>query len=447
MLPAADSKAFPTNRGRRAMRFCILADDLTGANATASLLKREGLPSHTHLFAQPPRGGAPRSLQEDGAHVIDLDTRELTGGEAASRLATADGWLGDTPDLIGLRIDSTLRGPIPASIDALLTDQHRLALMVPAFPASGRTTRGGIHYVFGVPLAETQVAHDPHCPVTTSHIGAWIGGRMLAASALLDLDDVRRGRDAIAVQLMRHIADGVRAVFCDAETDHDIEEIARAALTLRRSHGIAILPVDPGPFTATLVRLMKAPRRLAPLVFGIVGSVMDTSRQQMDFVEANDLAFTIRYAGQSVSEVLAAFAQAPLAVKATLLRTDTASLDADGKLHLYDTLADLFEQMVERFPSLGGFLLSGGETAGRLLAGFGVRSLRIQGEVMPPIALSRIVDGRLGGRYLVTKGGTVGTTSAIADALGRLYDSLADEPPRTAGWTHASQRVAALVPE
>ena len=109
--------------------------------------------------------------------------------------------------------------------------------MVPAFPASGRTTRGGIHYVFGVPLARNQVAHDPHCPVTESHVAAWIGGRLVAASAMLDLDDVRRGSQAIAARLMRSSQAGVRAVFCDAETDHDIEQIARAALSLRRSHG------------------------------------------------------------------------------------------------------------------------------------------------------------------------------------------------------------------
>ncbi len=428
------------------MRFCILADDLTGANATASLLKREGLPSHTHLFSQPPRGAAPASLREDGAHVLDLDTRELSGGEAAARLALASGWLGDAPDLVGLRIDSTLRGPIAASIDALLADNRRLALMVPAFPSSGRTTRGGIHHVFGVPLAETQVAHDPHCPVTASHVAEWVGARMVAASAMLDLGEVRRGRKAIAGRFMRCMAAGVRAVFCDAETDRDIEEIARAALAIRRSHGIAILPVDPGPFTATLVRLMREPRRLSPLVFGIVGSVMDTSRQQMDFVEAGGHAFTVRYHGQSVPELLAAFEQAPLAVKAMLLRTDVATLDADGKLHLYDTLADLFERMVGQFPSLGGFLLSGGETAGRLLADFGVRSLRMLGEVMPLIALSRIVDGRLRGRYLVTKGGTVGTIPAIVDSLGRLYDVLADDPLCVATGNHASQQLDPLVP-
>ena len=428
------------------MKFCILADDLTGANATASLLKREGLPSQTHLFAVKPHSKAPASLQEDGAHVLDLDTRELSGGEAAARLAIATGWLGDEPDLIGLRIDSTLRGPIAASIDAMLADRRRVALVVPAFPTSGRTTRGGIHYVYGVPLAETQVAHDPHCPVSVSHVGAWIGGRMAAATAVLHLCDVRRGPEAIGARLVQLMDAGARAVFCDAETDRDIAAIARAALDLTHSSGIAVLPVDPGPFTATLVRLMQQPPRSSPLVFGIVGSVMDTSRQQMDFVEAGGYAFALRYAGQSAAALLDAFGHAPPATKAMLLRTDTVALAPVDILCLYDRLAELFEHVVERFPSLGGFLLSGGETAGRLLSGFGVRSLRMQCEIIPLVTHSRIVDGRLAGRYLVTKGGTVGTTSAIADALGRLYEALADDPPRAASRHRAGRDVAALMP-
>jgi uncharacterized protein YgbK (DUF1537 family) len=414
------------------MRVCVLADDLTGGNATASLLKREGLPTHTHLCGHAPCDDAPSSLQQDGAHIIDLETRTLTGAEAAARLAVAAAWLGDAPDLIGLRIDSTLRGPIPASLDALLADPRRVAFVVPAFPASGRTTRDGIHYVFGVPLAETQVANDPDCPVTVSHLGEWIGAHLTHSSALLDLTHIRSGKETISTRLSTCLQAGARVILCDAETDHDIEAIARTALALRHSHGVAILPADPGPFTAALVRLMKQPHRLSPLVFGIVGSVMETSRQQMDFVEAGSYAFTLRYNGQTAAKLLAAFQQAPLATKAMLLRTDTTSLDATGRQQLHPTQVNLFERMVAQYPSLGGFLLSGGETAGRLLAGFGVRSLRLHGEVMPLIALSRIVDGRLAGKYLVTKGGTVGTPSAIADALGRLYDALADDPPRAA---------------
>jgi len=318
--------------------------------------------------------------------------------------------------------------------------------VVPAFPASGRTTRDGMHYVFGVPLAETQVAHDPHCPISCSHVAELIGGRMNARATMLLLDVVRRGRSAIATHLEHCLKSGARAVFCDAETDHDIERIARAALAVRHSHGVAILPVDPGPFTATLVWLMQEPQRLSPLVFGIVGSVMDTSRQQMDFVEAGGYGFVVRYNGQSAASLLDAFEQAPLAAKAMLLRTDSVALDADGKLHLYDTLAELFGQVVTRFPSLGGFLLSGGETAGRLLAGLGAHSLRVQGEVQPLVVLSRIVDGELGRRYLVTKGGTVGTPAAIADSLGRLYEVLADDPRRAAAADCARLEVDVLTP-
>lgn len=409
------------------MRLCIFADDLTGANGLASLLKREGLPTHTHLLIAM-SDHSPAALARPGAHVLDLETRDLSGAEAVARLAVAAGWLGPRPDLIGLRIDSTLRGPIPESLDAVLADRGRLALVVPAFPASGRTTRDGIHLVHGVPLAQTEVAHDPQCPVSTSNLAEWIGGRMRHASATLDLATVRRGADAIAARLVIYVRHGARAVFCDAETDRDIGAIARGALALQRRHGVAVLPVDPGPFTAAVAHALCAPQHLAPLLFGVVGSVMETSRTQMDFVETGNYAFVLRYDGQSAGAMLDALARAPVDTRAMLVRTDTATLDMHGRSCLFETLAAVFEGAIARFPSLRGFLLSGGETAGRLLARCGVRSLRMQGEIMPLIALSRIADGSLAGRYLVTKGGTVGTVSAIVDGLGRLYDALADDP-------------------
>ena len=273
-------------------------------------------------------------------------------------------------------------------------------------------------------------------------VAAWLPPRQCC-----DLDTVRHGPGPIATRLVRCMAAGARAVFCDAETDHDIEEIARGALAVRHRHGVAILPVDPGPFTATLVRLMKQPRRLSPLVFGIVGSVMDTSRRQMDFVEAGGCAFTVRYDGRE---------RAPTARRRSSRRRSPPRRCCCGptprrsmppaNCGFTTCWRDLFEQVVEQFPSLGGFVLSGGETAGRLLAGCGVRSLRMVGEVMPLIALSQIEDGGLAGRYLVTKGGTVGTTSAIADALGRLYDVIADDPPGVAARRRTGQRGDVLVP-
>ena len=410
------------------MRVFVLADDLTGANATASLLKRQGLPSQTHLLGHVTTSTMPPSFHDGGVHVLDLDTRDRGGKASAARVASAAAKIGDAADLLGLRTDSTLRGPIPASLNVLLLDARRVAVIVPAFPASGRTTRQGIHYVYDVPLADTEVAHDPVCPVTSSRVAEWIGARLNVAFATLDLAEIRTGHRAITENLRRRLADGRRAVFCDAETDRDIEEIARAAVALHRGRpDLSLLPVDPGPFTAAVLRIMREPPQLTPWVFGIVGSVMDTSRQQADFVEAGGYAFTVHYRGEPARALLAAFEQAPLTVKTLLLRTDTFRLDADARLRLYDNLAALFELVVARFPSIDGYFLSGGETAGRLLSAFGVTSLRMQGEIQPLVTLSRIVDGRLRGAFVVTKGGTVGSKSAIADALGRLYDALVDD--------------------
>lgn len=426
------------------MRIFVLADDLTGANATASVLKREGLPSRSHLYGHLAKTAAPLSLHAEGVHVLDLDTRDRDDSEAAERVAAAAAQIGTGADLIGLRIDSTLRGPVPASLDTLLADVRRFALMVPAFPASGRTTRGGIHYVHGVPLDQTEVAHDPVCPVTSSSLAKWIGARLHVASAGLGLDEVRRGQEAIAARLADHVASGVRVAFCDAETDDDIERIARAALALAgRQKWLSLLPVDPGPFTAAVVRVMREPDWLYPQVFGISGSIMETSRLQMDFVEEGGHAFTVAYRGQPVAEIITAFERAPAATRALFLRTDAVRLDAVGRQQIYDRLGSLFEQVVDRFPSIGGFFLSGGETAGRILAAFGVRTLHMQSEVLPLISLSRIADGRLSGAALVTKGGAVGEDSAIVEALRRIFEVLADGNLREeAAWSCGAQRTS-----
>ena len=374
-------------------------------------------------------------------HVLDLETRECSDAEAMHRLAAATAAI-DTPDLLGVRIDSTLRGPIAASLNVLLRDPSRAAVIVAAFPASGRTTSNGVHHVHGVPLAETEVAHDPVSPVTSSRPQEWIGGRLCARAAALPLDTVRQGADAIEAALAETITNA-RAVFCDAETDRDIAAIAQALVALRRRRrDLTPVPVDPGPFTAAVLHALLQPHALAPLVFGIIGSVMDTSCRQMDFVEAGGYAFTVPYRAEPVGALLSAFEQAPRTARALLLRTDTAVLAPGMRQALYGELAALFHRMVARFPTLGGYVLSGGETAGRLLSTFGAHSLRMQGEIQPLVTLSRIADGALRDSFVVTKGGTVGDTAAIADAIGRLYEALAD----TRDGPHAVSAPAAVRP-
>jgi len=65
------------------MRVIVMADDLTGANALASLLRREGLPSWTHLLAEPVCGTMLPDTSAAGAHVLALDTRNVDGAATA----------------------------------------------------------------------------------------------------------------------------------------------------------------------------------------------------------------------------------------------------------------------------------------------------------------------------------------------------------------------------
>ena len=75
------------------------------------------------------------------ATVIDLDTRELPPDEAARRIQALDG------RITFKKIDSLLRGNVQAEIEALTGE----VIVAPALPVEGRTVRGGVLHVHGVP--------------------------------------------------------------------------------------------------------------------------------------------------------------------------------------------------------------------------------------------------------------------------------------------------------
>src|SRR5262245_17358109 len=140
----------------------VVADDLTGGNATGALFARRGLRAvtvreiaHAHRYAP-----------DVDVIVVNTGTRHAPPAEARAAVAAVVAALGDVR-LVVKRVDTTLRGNVGAELDGVLDALPARALCVPAFPAAGRTTVGGMHLVDGVPLAETDAARDPLAPVTT----------------------------------------------------------------------------------------------------------------------------------------------------------------------------------------------------------------------------------------------------------------------------------------
>jgi uncharacterized protein YgbK (DUF1537 family) len=142
-----------------------VADDLTGAAEIAAVGYRHGLKALVTTGALRP--GAPADLV-----VADTDSRLAAPEPAAEAVRRAVLSLsGRAGALFYKKVDSVLRGPVLAELEALAEALGRpRALLVPANPSLSRTIRDGRYLVGGVPLHETAFAHDPHHPARSPRV-------------------------------------------------------------------------------------------------------------------------------------------------------------------------------------------------------------------------------------------------------------------------------------
>lgn len=226
---------------KRRRPFIAIDDDPTGSQSVS------GVPV---LTAWTPEDLTWALRQRAPVVFVLTNGRSVDAGEAARRvrevvagaLAAADSLGLDEPTFLS-RGDSTLRGHFPeetdAVQDALRTAGRPLArsiVLVPAFPAAGRITRGGVHLVLSgdqeVPVGETEYALDASFGFRSSALPDWVAektrGRIPAeAVAVLDLPTLRRGVDAAAGWL---VASSAPVIAADAETDLDLRLLAAASL-------------------------------------------------------------------------------------------------------------------------------------------------------------------------------------------------------------------------
>jgi len=186
------------------MALTIVADDLTGAcDSGAPFAGRGAVPVTVW-----PCGRAPGRVG-----VVDTESRALASDEARARVAHVAAAARKPDHLWFKKIDSTLRGPVGAEVDALMrTAEVPGALVCPAFPAQHRVVRDRVLRVDG-----TGVAHvvDLLRTVLDRPI-AWI-----------PLREVRAGAASLSARLGRLA--GTVAV-ADAESDDDLFALVEAAL-------------------------------------------------------------------------------------------------------------------------------------------------------------------------------------------------------------------------
>ncbi|WNE95227.1 four-carbon acid sugar kinase family protein [Streptomyces luomodiensis] len=225
-----------------------------------------------------------RAIPEDAAVTLVGRIREA-GAEAARRLGTDVRFV--------LRGDSTLRGHVFAESDVFASPDSVL-LFLPAFPAGGRTTRDGIHWVriggTDVPAGETEYARDPVFGFRSSTMAGYVaeagGGRKVLTVPLAELRAT--AGDAVA-RALGEAAPGT-VIAPDAVTDEDIDLVhqglERAWAAGRRIVVRCAAPLAARCSAAVSPGLLPAPlRRPAGPVLVVCGSHTSGATRQLATVE------------------------------------------------------------------------------------------------------------------------------------------------------------------
>jgi uncharacterized protein YgbK (DUF1537 family) len=435
------------------MSMLIIADDLSGAADCAIGFASAGYRTVVALEA------SAQALDAHAADVIaaDTDTRRLTAAEAARRTAAAWQALRVPGRRLYKKIDSTLRGNWAAEV-AALQSLAGLAIVAPAFPATGRTLRGGRVFVYGKPLEGTDTwklenadrAADLHAML--AEVGL--------STAQLDVDALREGGQALAARIAAVAASGTQALIVDAETSEDLLTLAQATTQMDQalfwvgSGGLAreIASLG-GLFDARAAeettsaserqREKQQNQQDHSPVLVLVGSLSAVSERQCAMLRdrAGMAELTVppgvlrdgeRHAGWAAWQTRIGEALGTRADLLLRIGRDDAFDPAEGGL-LSAALAALVKP---HFAALGGLIATGGETARAMLSAAGIGSIELIAEIEAGVAVGKPVATCALRPHLriVTKAGAFGTDHALFAAWRYLHEApAAPAAPAAAG--------------
>jgi len=383
-------------------RVLIVADDLTGAMDSAGPFAALGI--ETWVVAEPMRCD-PASLKSARVVSVNTDTRHLPAAQAAARVSGIVRHLGGGGfDIIVKKIDSTLRGNVVAETMALLdVSGRREAVVAAAFPAQGRTVRGGIVHVDGQPLAQTAFSRDALSPPPLSPL------QEIFSAA-------KPGLRVVAVAPSGAFNAAADIWIADSEVDADLTRIVEAFAS-RMSR---VLMVGSAGLTRALASVCfdghpapAAPRHVTGTIVFAVGSRAARSAEQVEALAAEPDTRVLRAPNGRLQSAEIPDAR-NLVLKAT---ADDAGREGNAERVAADMARHAIE--IARRAHAQALVATGGDTAVAILAASGNPALQVLGDLMPGIPYARIrLDGA--SLWLVTKAGGFGGRDTFRDVARRL---------------------------
>ena len=421
----------------------IIADDLTGANDTALQFKLNG--ADTNILLN-------ENVSEIQEHIpqawaISTESRNGTPACAFEKVKKAIELFTDkiNPDFFYKKIDSTVRGNIAVEvISALEALDWDAAVIMPAFPSEGRTTVGGYQLLNGTPIERTEMAADPHSPITESHLPSMmkhqLGENLENLVGLVELKTVLDGAGPILRRINELIEDGKRIIIVDSVSDTDLKQ---TVLAVQKSE-YKILPVGNAaaakvfsniwfPNENGIDRNIKVPKMPK---FIVSGSATHITADQIKALEKNCIysekskiyeldmdTIMLGVQDEFVDRIVQDLSNTGIVLVHTsnLFKNfngfDSASINVEltksGLANMItDYLAELTKAVLSKICAI--LITLGGETSYKCCDALGVCQLGLVDEVLPAIALSKNVDST---QYIVTKSGNLGKETTIMDIL------------------------------
>lgn len=421
------------------MKIGIVADDLTGANATGVLLNKQGFTSAT-VVQNSERGVASVALD---ALCIDTDTRYAQDEVVTENVTDAVRYFHEWgAKIICKRIDSTVRGKIGLEIDTVLDEmgEDSVGIVVGAFPDSGRISSGGYLLVHGVPVQETDVAKDPVKGIHTSYIPELIEQQSKHEVGYIGLHHILSDVNELASSISKKIDEGYRIIVMDAVRDEDIETIADAMALIK---DVPLVPVDPGPLSAAYATAYFDQLVEKQKIILTVGSVTSLARQQLKYVERKTNTKPVYISAENLATLSKWREEVERGTNLALQRLDehdililTTELDAGNLVDLKklaeeqqttesvlakkitDGLAMITRLVMQQTThQIQGCFTSGGDVTASLCAVTNALGIELEEEVFPLAAFGRLMGGEFSGQPIITKGGLIGHEKAIYECV------------------------------
>ena len=422
----------------------IIADDLTGANDTALQFQQRGASTKILLDAE----CEPKVKAGTEVWALSSESRNVPVEVAISRVERAVTTFTEnfSFDYYYKKIDSTLRGHIALETLTMLNIlEYDAAIIIPAFPQEGRITVGGYHMAKGIPIGRTEIAIDPHSPITESHVPTLLkmqlGEPASEMVGTIDLRTVMNGAGPVLVRINELLKEGKKLIVADATSLTDIEQIALAINKCDKK----LLPTGTAAGAQVLSKYW-----LAGLVkentelntgklpkFIVSGTATQITANQIKKLEQADDYEDVNFIALEASEILNGVEESLVERIVNNLKSGvtvcvhTSDLVAnfDGfsddsfnaeltKEKFASMITDFLAILTQKVTSIIDVVLVtlGGETSYKCCKAIDSNELQLIDEVVPAISICLDIKRK----WIITKSGNLGNSNTLIEILNYL---------------------------